>query len=79
MNSRQVACRLERYCIHIGLDCVKSSHAIRRTVASLLSINLPIDEIRRILGHSDERTTFSYIFNPYSEEKTEDMIEKSLG
>lgn len=79
MNARQISCRLERYCGHIGLNCVKSSHSLRRTVASNLSAGqVPLDEIRRMLGHANEQTTLGYIFNPYSTEKTEHLIQNAL-
>ena len=59
---------------------VKSAHDIRRTVASLMhKVGIPIDEIRRFLGHVDEKTTWGYIFNQYSEKATKTMIGEALS
>lgn len=78
INSRAIAYRIEKVCNQAGLP-VKSAHDMRRTVASELNANgVPLDEIRRILGHSNEQTTLSYIFNPYSDQKTNELIEQAL-
>ena len=79
ITSRAIAYRIEKVCNHAGLP-VKSSHDIRRTVASELNAKgVPLDEIRKILGHSNEKTTLSYLYNPYSEDKTNRLIEDALG
>ncbi len=50
---RQIAYCIEKACAKIGMP-VKSAHDIRRTVASVLYSNgIPLDEIRRFLGHTD--------------------------
>lgn len=41
---------------------MNSAQDIRRTVASVMYSNgIVLDEIKRILGHKDEKTTFGYI------------------
>jgi integrase len=59
---------------------VKYAHDIRRTVASLMSKNdVAIDEIRRFLGHTDEKTTWGYIYNQDTEETTKKRIDHALS
>ncbi len=78
INSRNIANRIEKLC-HNANIMVKSSHDIRRTFASLLDANgVPLDEIRRALGHRDERTALGYLFNPYGNDKTEQLYESAL-
>lgn len=76
---RQIAYCIEKACAKIGMP-VKSAHDIRRTVASVLFINgVPLDEIRRFLGHKDEKTTLGYIYNPYEDEETKKLYDKALS
>jgi len=76
---RQIAYCIEKACSKAGMP-VKSAHDIRRTVASLMhKVGIPIDEIRRFLGHVDEKTTWGYIFNQYSEKTTKTMIGEALS
>jgi integrase len=56
---------------------VKSAHDIRRTVAYCYIIAL--DEIRRFLGHKDEKTTWGYIDNQDTEETTKKIIVHALS
>lgn len=75
---RQIAYCIEKACAKAGI-LVKSAHDIRRTVASVMYSNgIALDEIRRILGHKDEKTTLGYIFNPYSDNETNKMIDDAL-
>ena len=74
----EIAYCIKKACTKAGIPN-KSSHDIRRTVASILHINhVPLDEIRRILGHQDEKTTLGYIFNPYSDEVTKNLLDTAL-
>ena len=76
---RQIAYCIEKACAKIGMP-VKSAHDIRRTVASVLFSNrVPLDEIRRFLGHKDEKTTLGYIYNPYEDEETKKLYDKALS
>lgn len=69
---------LEKYAEHTG-HIRKSSHKIRKTVASNLNAEaVPLDEIRELLGHSDLQTTLAYIYNPLTEEETYERIKKAL-
>lgn len=77
-KSRCISDKLERYCNHLNIP-VKSTHKLRKTVASLLNASgVPLDEIRRILGHTDEKTTLKYIFNPFHAAETECRINNAL-
>lgn len=52
----------------------KGTYCIRRTVASVKNADgIPLDEIRRWLGHTTKETTLKYIFNPYREDKTAEL------
>jgi integrase len=70
---------IKRGCEFINID-VKTSHKIRKTyISTLIDSGLNIDEIRRMVGHSDERTTYgNYCFNRLTNKQTEDAIEKAL-
>ena len=53
----------------------KSSHCIRRTVASRMNASgIALEEIRRWLGHTDLETTLKYIYNPFRADETNEMI-----
>lgn len=78
ITSRQIAYVLEKFAERNGI-ITKSSHKIRKTYASRLNANgVPLDCIREQLGHSSLSTTFSYIFNPLTEQETYNLIEKAL-
>lgn len=75
---REIAYCIEKACNKAGMP-VKTAHDIRSTVASTLIINqVPLNEIRCFLGHSNESTTLSYIFNPFSKETTNQLIDNAL-
>lgn len=77
---RQIAYYIEKACIKADIIPIKSAHDIRRTYASVLfSKGVALDEVRKLLGHSDEKTTLSYIFNPYTPKETNDAIENALS
>ncbi|WP_349948903.1 tyrosine-type recombinase/integrase [Lacrimispora sp. BS-2] len=79
ITSRRIAYILRKYakdsqCI------VKSSHKIRKTYVSRLAMgDVPVDDIRKEMGHQDLETTYGYIFNPLTEEETYACKEKSLN
>lgn len=78
ITARQIAYVLEKYAERTG-HTMKSSHKIRKTVASNLNAQaVPLDEIRELLGHSDLQTTLAYIYNPLTEEETYERIKKAL-
>lgn len=58
---------------------VKSTHDIRRTVASEMFNNgVPVEIIQYYLGHSDIKTTYGYILDNNRKEETNKMILQSL-
>lgn len=76
---RQIAYCIEKPCAKARIP-VKSAHDIRRTVASILSSNgVPLDEIRRFLGHIDKKTTLGYIYNPFTDKQTKELYNKALS
>ena len=79
MTSRQIDNYLRKRCNHAGIT-EKSIHDIRRTVASTLyANNVSIEVIRDYLGHSDIKTTYSYIYNIETEEATKKLIINALN
>ena len=78
LTSRKINYVLEKYAERMDLKA-KSSHKIRKTYASNLSVSgVPVDEIRKQLGHTNLSTTLSYIFNPLTEQETYDLIKEAL-
>ena len=74
LTTRQVNYVLEKYAERTH-SLRKSSHKLRKTYASVLqSSGVPIDEIRKQLGHASIQTTLSYIFNPLTNKETFDKI-----
>lgn len=73
---RSVASMIEQGCVQNGIQ-VKTSHKIRKTyISSLIDEGINIDEIRRIAGHSDERTTYgNYCYNRYTDKQTAERLE----
>lgn len=56
----------------------KYSHCFRRTVASQMdAAGIPLDEIRRWLGHTNAATTLKYIYCPFRESDTKKRIKKN--
>jgi Site-specific recombinase XerC len=52
---------------------------MRKTFASNLNAaGVPIDCIRKLLGHNNLSTTLSSIYNPLTEKETYDLITKAL-
>jgi integrase len=70
---------ISKYCRDTGTT-YKSPHCTRRTTASRLSTaGMPLDKIRDILGQTDERTTLGYIYNPNTEQKNLEIMNKALS
>lgn len=55
-------------------------HKIRKTyISALIDGNININEIRKQVGHEDERTTLrNYCFNRYTRNQTEEQMENAL-
>lgn len=79
INHYSIQAMIKRGCENIDI-LVKTSHKIRKTyISKLIDSGLNIDEIRRMAGHADERTTFnSYCFNRLTDAQTEEKIEMAL-
>lgn len=79
-NHYSIQAMIKRGCEYIDI-MVKSAHKIRKTyISTLIDSGLNIDEIRRTVGHSDERTTYgNYCFNRKTQKQTEDIIEFALA
>ncbi len=80
INSKSVDYRIRKYCRHIGIS-EKAMHKIRKTyISTLIDSGLNINEIRKLAGHEDERTTYgNYCFNRMTVSQTEALLEKALG
>lgn len=78
-NIRSIDNLIRKVCEHAGVE-VKSAHDIRRTVASeMFNSGIPVEIIRNYLGHSDIKTTFSYILDNNGKQKTNNMILQALS
>lgn len=79
IHGRSVDTRIRKYCRNIGID-EKSSYKARKTyISSLIDAGVNINEIRKQVGHEDERTTYrNYCFNRMPQGETENMLEKVL-
>lgn len=80
IHSKSVDYRIRKYCRHIGIS-EKAMHKIRKTyISTLIDSGLNINEIRKLAGHEDERTTYgNYCFNRMTVSQTEALLEKALG
>ena len=67
------------YCERAGIS-QRSMHKIRKTyISTLIDNRININEIRKLVGHEDERTTFgNYCYNRFSDKQTENAIEAAL-
>lgn len=78
ITSRQVTYRLKKCCKKANIP-FKSPHRIRKTFASTLcNSNLNIEIIRMILGHTNDTTTYNYIFNPHTDATTRKLFTDAL-
>lgn len=80
IHSKNVDYRIRKYCRHIGIS-EKALHKIRKTyISTLIDSGLNINEIRKLAGHEDERTTYNnYCFNRMTDTQTENLLEMALG
>ncbi|MEY8356733.1 tyrosine-type recombinase/integrase [Lachnospiraceae bacterium 54-53] len=80
INPRAVDTRIRKYCDHINISS-KSTHKIRKTyISALLDGGININEIRKQVGHEDERTTLkNYCFNRKTSVENESDMEKALA
>lgn len=80
INPRAVDTRIRKYCDHINIR-QKGLHTIRKTyISSLLDGGININEIRKQVGHEDERTTLkNYCFNRKTSVENESDMEKALA
>jgi len=80
INPRAVDTRIRKYCDHINIR-QKGLHTIRKTyISSLLDGGININEIRKQVGHEDERTTLkNYCFNRKTSIENESDMEKALA
>ncbi len=70
----------KKYCDKIGI-VHKSSHKSRKTyISSLIDGQININTIREMVGHADERTTYSsYCFDRHTEQEKRMQIEQALA
>lgn len=80
VHAKSVDYRIRKYCRHIGIS-EKALHKIRKTyISTLIDSGLNINEIRKLAGHEDERTTYNnYCFNRMTNEQTEHLLEAALN
>lgn len=80
IHERSVVKRIEKYCAHLDISQTKGMHKIRKTfISKLIDSGLNINEIRKQVGHEDEKTTYrNYAFNRLGDKQTEDILEKTL-
>ena len=76
VNHYSIKAMLEVGCKQVNMK-LKTSHKIRKTfISSLIDEGINIDEVRRIAGHSDERTTYgNYCYNRLTNKETENRLE----
>lgn len=78
LTERQLAYVLEKYSAHYGTQ-MKSTHKIRKAYASrLYASGVPLEHIRKELGHQNLTTTEKYIFNPFTEEETYELMAQAV-
>ncbi|WMJ87386.1 tyrosine-type recombinase/integrase [Anaerocolumna sp. MB42-C2] len=76
---REVDNCIRAQCRRAGIE-VKSTHDIRRTVASeMRRKKVEIEDIQWSLGHNDEATTRTYILNNQGKQKTSRQIVNALS
>lgn len=80
ITPRAVDTRIRKYCDHININ-PKSTHKIRKSyISALLDAGININEIRKQVGHEDERTTLrNYAFNRKIAAENETDMENALA
>ena len=79
MTTRTIKYRIGKYCRECDI-MEKSFHKVRKTyISALIDSGININEIRKAVGHSDERTTFSnYCYNRVRKNETNALFEYAL-
>ncbi len=79
MTTRTIKYRIGKYCRECDI-VEKSFHKVRKTyISALIDSGININEIRKAVGHSDERTTFSnYCYNRVRKNETNALFEHAL-
>ena len=80
ITPRAVDTRIRKYCDHINI-IRKSTHKVRKSyISTLLDAGININEVRKQVGHEDERTTLhNYCFNRSERIENESNIENALA
>ena len=80
MTPNSIIVRIRKYCNHISIP-TKGMHKIRKSsISTLLDAGLNLNEVRKQVGHEDERTTLhNYCFNRNVESQNEKEIEEVLA
>lgn len=79
MTTRTIKYRISKYCKQCDI-MEKSFHKVRKTyISALIDSGININEIRKAVGHTDERTTFSnYCYNRVGKQETTALFENAL-
>lgn len=78
-NSRSLDNLVRKCCRHAGIEC-KSVHDMRRTNASeMFNNNVPAEVIQVLLGHSDIKTTYGYIYDNVSKQERQKIVIDSIS
>ena len=79
MTTRTIKYRISKYCKQCDI-MEKSFHKVRKTyISALIDSGININEIRKAVDHTDERTTFSnYCYNRVGKQETTALFENAL-
>lgn len=79
MTTRTVKYRISKYCKQCDI-MAKSFHKVRKTyISALIDSGININEIRKAVGHTDERTTYgNYCYNRAGKQETTAAFENAL-
>lgn len=80
VNHYAIASAVHRGCEALDMQ-IKTMHKVRKTyISTLIDSGLNIDTVRRMAGHSDERTTYgNYCFERLTDTQAEMAIEEALN
>lgn len=80
INHYSIQSMILRGCEAINID-VKTAHKIRKTfISTLIDSGVNIDRIRRMAGHSDERTTYgNYCYDRMLDDEAGNLMEAALN
>ena len=70
---------MQKYCNHLNIK-YRSPHKIRKTyISALIDAGVNIDTIRRLVGHTDERTTYkSYCYDRKEDKEIKEQLNDAL-